>query len=74
MKNSPSAYNDLFEFEVPTACPNVPDEIMQPKKTWSDGNAYDQAALKLAKMFKENFKQFESGSSQEIIQAGPNVA
>jgi len=74
LKNTPSVNNELFGFEVPTECPNVPDEIMQPRITWSDANAYDQAALKLANMFKENFKQFEEGSSQEIIQAGPNVS
>ena len=74
LKNIPSVNNELFGFEVPTECPNVPDEIMQPRRTWSDANAYDQAALKLANMFKENFKQFEEGSSQEIIQAGPNVS
>jgi len=74
LKNTPSVNNELFGFEVPTECPNVPDEIMQPRRTWSDANAYDQAALKLANMFKENFKQFEEGSSQEIIQAGPNVS
>ena len=74
LKNTPSVKNELFGFEVPTECPNVPDEIMQPRKTWSDGNAYDQAELKLAKMFKKNFKQFEAGSSSEIIKAGPDVS
>jgi phosphoenolpyruvate carboxykinase (ATP) len=74
LKNTPSVNNELFGFEVPTECPNVPDEIMQPRRTWSDTNAFDQEALKLANMFKENFKQFEEGSSQEIIQAGPNVS
>ena len=32
---------------------------MKPRNTWTDGNAYDKAALKLANMFQENFKQFE---------------
>ena len=74
LKNTPYVKNELFGFEVPTECPNVPDEIMLPRKTWSDGNAYDQAELKLAKMFKKNFKQFEAGSSSEIIKAGPDVS
>ena len=74
LKNTTFVNNELFGFEVPTECPNVPDKIMQPRKTWSDANAYDQAALKLAKMFKDNFKQFEEGSSKEIIQAGPNIS
>ena len=47
---------------------------MKPRNTWSDRNAYDKAALKLANMFQENFKQFEEGSSDEIIQAGPKAS
>jgi len=74
MKNAPTVHNDLFGFDVPTECPKVPDEILKPRNTWSDGNAYDKAALKLANMFQENFKQFEEGSSKEIIQAGPKAS
>ena len=47
---------------------------MKPRNTWSDLIAYDKAALKLANMFQENFKQFEEGSSDEIIQAGPKAS
>ena len=74
LKNTPSVKNEFFGFGVPTECLNVPDEIMQPRKTWSDETAYDQAELKLAIMFKKNFKQFEAGSSSEIIKAGPDVS
>jgi len=74
LKNAPTDHNDLFGFDVPTECPKVPNEIMKPRNTWSDGNAYDKAALKLANMFQENFKQFEEGSSDEIIQAGPKAS
>ena len=74
MKDAPSVKNDLFGFDVPTECPDVPSEIMLPRNTWSDGDAYDEAALKLATMFRDNFKQFEEGSSQEIVQAGPNIS
>ncbi|MCH2287012.1 MAG: phosphoenolpyruvate carboxykinase (ATP), partial [SAR324 cluster bacterium] len=70
----PYVKNELFGFEVPTECPNVQDEILLPRMTWPDENAYDQAELKLAKMFKKNFKQFEAGSSSEIIKAGPDVS
>ena len=46
---------------------------MKPSKTWSDEKAYDRAAVKLAKMFQKNFKQFEEGASEKIILAGPNI-
>ncbi|MEQ1568557.1 MAG: phosphoenolpyruvate carboxykinase (ATP) [Myxococcota bacterium] len=61
----------LFGFEVPTSCPNVPAEILDPRNTWSDKSAYDAAAKKLAGLFQRNFHQYESGASAEIVAAGP---
>jgi len=74
MKKAPVIKNKLFGFDVPTECPNVPVEIMLPRETWSDGDAYDNAERNLAIMFVENFKQFEEGSSKDILKAGPNIA
>jgi len=63
-----------FGLAVPTSCPGVPSEILTPKNTWADKDAYDAQALKLAKLFNENFKKYEEGSSDEIIAAGPSIA
>jgi phosphoenolpyruvate carboxykinase (ATP) len=63
----------IFGVAVPTSCPNVPSEVLTPRKTWSDGDAYDAQARKLAGMFVENFKQFEAEVSEEIKAAGPLV-
>ena len=74
MNNAPLVKNKLFGFDVPTECPDVPVEIMLPRNTWSDGDAYDEAERNLAIMFRDNFKQFEEGSSKEILEAGPNIS
>ena len=63
--------DDRFGFEVPTSCPGVPSEVLQPKTTWSDGEAYDTTADKLASMFNENFKRYEAGVSTEVNAAAP---
>jgi phosphoenolpyruvate carboxykinase (ATP) len=63
----------LFGFEIPTACPGVPAELLLPKNTWSDGDNYDETARKLGFLFKENFKSYESGASDEIRSAGPQI-
>ena len=55
----------------PTHIDGVPDEILNPRNTWEDKEAYDAQAVKLVSMFIENFKQFEDGASQEIRDAGP---
>lgn len=63
----------LFGFAVPTQCPNVPEKILTPRKTWSDANAYDKQARHLAELFTKNFMKFQDGSSEAIINAGPRV-
>jgi len=60
----------VFGLSVPTAIPEVPSEVLEPRGTWSDGAAYDAQAAKLAGMFRENFKKFESASEQ-VRNAGP---
>lgn len=66
-----SYHNDpFFKVSVPDSCPGVPDEILNPKNTWSDKNAYDKAAQNLANKFKNNIEKF-SGLSPEIIKDGP---
>jgi len=61
----------VFGLQVPTSVPGVPDEVLRPRDTWPDGAAYDAAAAKLAKMFKENFARFEGQVSAEVRAAGP---
>lgn len=61
-----------FGFEVPQSCNHVPDEILNPRNTWSDANAYDVTADKLSRMFSENFIQFAEGTSESVLNAAPN--
>jgi len=62
----------FFNLMVPQSCPEVPSEVLNPKNTWADKNAYDVQAKKLANMFNENFKEFSEGTSEAIKNAGPN--
>jgi phosphoenolpyruvate carboxykinase (ATP) len=63
----------VFGFEVVTACPGVPSDILWPRDTWADGAAYDAAARKLAGLFLDNFKKYESGASAEVRAASPSA-
>lgn len=47
----------VFHLRLPTSCPEVPSEILNPRNTWSDTSAYDAQAKKLRDMFRDNFRQ-----------------
>jgi phosphoenolpyruvate carboxykinase (ATP) len=54
------AYVDhpIFGLHMPTQCPGVPSEVLDPRRTWSDPAAYDAKARELAAMFDENYRTF----------------
>ncbi|MFV8827675.1 phosphoenolpyruvate carboxykinase (ATP) [Alkalihalobacterium sp. APHAB7] len=62
----------IFGLNVPIHCPGVPDEVLQPKLTWDNGEEYDKKAQELANKFKENFEKFDN-VTKEIKNAGPLV-
>jgi phosphoenolpyruvate carboxykinase (ATP) len=65
------APDSVFGIDVPTEVPGVPEGILNQRGTWPDASAYDAAATKLAKMFKDNFAKFEKQVAPEVTAAGP---
>lgn len=63
----------VFGYAMPKSCPNVPDELLNPRNTWDDKAAYDAQANKLANMFVKNFEQYANGVSKEILDAAPKA-
>ena len=61
----------VFGLDYPTTCPNVPSELLNARNTWENKEDYDATANKLADLFENNFKKFESGVSADIIEAAP---
>ena len=59
-----------FKFLVPQSCPEVPAELLNPRNTWKDKEAYDKAAAELAQKFAKNFTKF-SKVPNKVKQAGP---
>jgi phosphoenolpyruvate carboxykinase (ATP) len=65
--------DDAFGFRIPESCPGVPAEVLSPKNTWKDKNAFETTKSKLIGLFNKNFKKFEAGVNKDIIAAGPKV-
>ncbi|NMA12800.1 MAG: phosphoenolpyruvate carboxykinase (ATP) [Chloroflexi bacterium] len=63
----------FFGLSIPKSCPGVPDEVLNPRETWKDKAAYDEAAKKLAASFVANFKKYEEKTAKEICEAGPKA-
>ncbi|MDQ2681580.1 MAG: phosphoenolpyruvate carboxykinase (ATP), partial [Candidatus Eremiobacteraeota bacterium] len=56
----------FFGLMIPRSVPEVPTEVLQPRNAWSDQNAYDTQAKRLAGLFADNFKQFEAQASPGV--------
>ncbi|MQA28319.1 MAG: phosphoenolpyruvate carboxykinase [Luteitalea sp.] len=63
----------IFNLDVPQSCPNVPADVLNPRNTWANKADYDAQARKLAAMFAENFRTFESAVAADVRTAGPHV-
>ncbi|MCL4119443.1 UNVERIFIED_CONTAM: hypothetical protein GTU68_044599 [Idotea baltica] len=63
--------HSVFGVAQPRTCPGVPTEVLSPRTTWNDDEAYYSTAFKLTNAFRENFKQFEAYASEEIRRGGP---
>ncbi len=63
----------VFGLQMPTTCPDVPTEILNPRNTWADKNSYDTKANDLANKFVKNFEQYADGASSEILAAAPKT-
>ncbi|MDH3279870.1 MAG: phosphoenolpyruvate carboxykinase [Gammaproteobacteria bacterium] len=64
----------IFGLHVPTECPGVPNQVLDPRNTWSDTAAYDRQARALAAEFAENFAKYSDDVSDEVRRAGPVAA
>ncbi|MGE7119107.1 phosphoenolpyruvate carboxykinase (ATP) [Peribacillus sp. NPDC046944] len=73
LANIETVQDDIFGLNIPVHVPGVPDEVLQPIKTWADPAAYTKSAKDLAAQFRANFKKFGSVPN-EIEELGGPIA
>jgi phosphoenolpyruvate carboxykinase (ATP) len=67
-------YKDpVFGVSIPKECPCVPPDILNPRSTWANKEAYDEKAKYLATLFVRNFEKYASGVNKEVLAAAPNL-
>jgi phosphoenolpyruvate carboxykinase (ATP) len=65
-------HHEIFNLDMPTSCSGVPDEVLDPRNTWSDKDKYDTAARRLAVLFVKNFEKFGI-MPKDVVKAGPKI-
>ncbi len=63
--------HSVFGVAQPRTCPGVPTELLSPRATWNNDEAYYKEAFKLSNAFRNNFKKYEEFASEEIRRGGP---
>ncbi|MBL9148761.1 MAG: phosphoenolpyruvate carboxykinase (ATP) [Phycisphaerae bacterium] len=71
LRNAQYVTHPIFGLHMPTSVPGVPAEVLDPRKTWKDGAAYDAKAKELAKKFRDNDAKFDV--TPEVRAAGPKA-
>jgi phosphoenolpyruvate carboxykinase (ATP) len=59
----PTHADPIFGLQIPDQVPDVPREVLDPRSTWSDSDAYDKQARKLKAMFEENIHMIGKSAS-----------
>ena len=64
----------FFDFEVPTALPNVNPAILDPRDTYAEAAQWEEKAKDLAARFIKNFKKYEGNEAgKALVAAGPKL-
>ncbi len=64
----------MFDFEVPTALPNVNPAILDPRDTYADPSEWEAKAKDLAARFIKNFGKYTTNEAgKALVAAGPQL-
>ena len=58
---------------MPKTCPGVPDEMLNPAKSWTGSADFKEEVTKLGQLFVDNFKKYSDEATEDVIKAGPQI-
>jgi phosphoenolpyruvate carboxykinase (ATP) len=74
LNDAPQRRHAAFGLMMPEHCPDVPDEVLDPRATWDDDAAYDRMAQEVAGRFAANFARFAAHVPAAVGAAGIHPA
>lgn len=51
----------------------MPKELLNPRRAWKDGEAFEREVRKLAAMFQKAFALYEKNVDEKVRLAGPSL-
>jgi len=73
LANSEYETYETFNLQVPKTCPGVPDDLLNPAKSWTGTADFKTEVVKLGELFQENFKKYSDQATPQVIAAGPQI-
>ncbi|HEV7264359.1 MAG TPA: phosphoenolpyruvate carboxykinase [Falsiroseomonas sp.] len=64
----------FFGLMIPKAVPGIPSEVLNPRETWADKDAYDRQAKQLVSLFEKNFATFADAVGDDVRAAAIRAA
>lgn len=61
----------VFNLPVPKSCPGVPDDLLNPARSWSGSADFNGEVNKLAELFNQNFEKYSDEATPDVIAAAP---
>ena len=74
INNSEFEILPVFNLAIPKTLNGVDTEVLNPRNTWENKEAYDETKRKLASMYISNFKKYLTLESEyDFTAAGPSL-
>ncbi len=71
LDNAAMFTHPIFGLAIPAHIEGIPDDVLDPIKTWKSQDEYNEAANNLAQMFVDNFRKYEAGVTPEVLASAP---
>ncbi len=65
--------DQIFGFQIPQTCPDVPTKLLNPLETWEDKSNYEKTAKKVAQQFLKNFEKYADFATDSISSGTPKL-